>query len=133
MAVYYLVFGVVLNNGVPGFAIFLMCGLLPWTAFSAAVGSASGTVVGNAGLVKKVRFPLPVLPLSAVGFALVHFVLQMLVLVVVVLVSGHSILGWQLLLAVPAFAVALLFTVALSLLVAALNVRYLDTQHLLEV
>jgi ABC-2 type transport system permease protein len=133
LAVYYVVFQLILKGRIPDFAIYLMSGLLIWNAFSGGVSGAATSVVGNANLVKKVRFPLPVLPLSAVGFALVHFVLQMLVLVVVVLVSGHSILGWQLLLAVPAFAVALLFTVALSLLVAALNVRYRDTQHLLEV
>jgi ABC-2 type transport system permease protein len=133
LAVYYVVFQLILKGRIPDFAIYLMSGLLIWNAFSGGVSGAATSVVGNANLVKKVRFPLAVLPLSAVGFALVHFVLQMLVLVVVVLVSGHSILGWQLLLAVPAFAVALLFTVALSMLVAALNVRYRDTQHLLEV
>jgi ABC-2 type transport system permease protein len=133
MAVYYVVFQLILRNGIPNFAIYLMSGLLVWNAFSGAVMGASGSVVGNANLVKKVRFPLPVLPLSAVGFALVHFALQLLVLVVVVVATGHSIIGWQLLLAIPALAVALLFTVALSLLVSALNVRYRDTQHLLEV
>jgi ABC-2 type transport system permease protein len=133
LAVYYVVFQLILKGRIPDFAIYLMSGLLIWNAFSSGVSGAATSVVGNANLVKKVRFPLPVLPLSAVGFALVHFALQMLVLVVVVIVSGHSILGWQLLLAIPAFAVALLFTVALSLLVAALNVRYRDTQHLLEV
>lgn len=133
LAVYYVVFQLILPGRIPSFAIYLMAGLLVWQAFSTAVQGAATSVVGNANLVKKVRFPLPVLPLSAVGFALVHFVLQMFVLVVVVVVSGHDILGWQLLLAIPALAVALLFTVALSLLVAALNVRYRDTQHLLEV
>lgn len=133
LAVYYVVFQLILKGRIPDFAIYLMSGLLIWNAFSGGVSGAVTSVVGNANLVKKVRFPLPVLPLSAVGFALVHFVLQMLVLVVVVLVSGHPILGWQLFLAIPAFAVGLLFTVALSMLVAALNVRYRDTQHLLEV
>jgi ABC-2 type transport system permease protein len=133
LAVYYVVFQLILPGRIPSFAIYLMAGLLVWNAFSTAVQGAATSVVGNANLVKKVRFPLPVLPLSAVGFALVHFLLQMLVLVVVVVISGHEILGWQLFLAIPALAVALLFTVALSLLVAALNVRYRDTQHLLEV
>jgi ABC-2 type transport system permease protein len=133
MIVYYVVFQLILKGRIPSFAIYLMSGLLVWNAFSTAVQGAATSVVGNANLVKKVRFPLPVLPLSAVGFAIVHFVLQMLVLLVVVAVTGHSIIGWQLLLAIPALAVALLFTVALSLLVAALNVRYRDTQHLLEV
>jgi ABC-2 type transport system permease protein len=133
LVVYTFVFQVVLKSNVPRFGIYLMSGLLVWNAFSGAVSGACGSVVFNANLVKKVRFPLPVLPLSAVGFALVHFLLQLAVLFVVILVLGYSIIGWQLALLVPALAVALVFTVALSMLVAALNVRYRDTQHLLDV
>jgi ABC-2 type transport system permease protein len=118
LVVYTFVFQVVLKTGIPVFGFYLLSGLLLW----------------NAGLVKKVRFPLSVLPLSAVGFALVHFALQLLVLLVALTVSGHTdFAGPQLLLAVPAIGVALLFMVALSFLVAGLNVRYRDTQHVVEV
>ncbi|WP_445548271.1 MULTISPECIES: ABC transporter permease [unclassified Frankia] len=133
LAVYTLVFQVIMNAGVPRFGVYLMSGLLIWNAFSASVSAASGSVVFNANLVKKVRFPLPVLPLSAVGFAIVHFVLQLAVLFVVVAALGYSFIGFQLLLLVPAFAVAMIFTVGLAMLVSALNVRYRDTEHLLEV
>jgi ABC-2 type transport system permease protein len=134
LVVYTFVFQVVLRAGIPQFGFYLLAGLLLWNAFAGAVGSACGAVVGNAGLVKKVRFPLAVLPLSTVGFAMVHFVLQLAVLIVAMLVAGHTaFLGPHLLLAVPAIAVALTFTVALSFLVAGLNVRYRDTQHVVEV
>ena len=134
LVIYTFVFQVVLKTGIPQFGFYLLSGLLLWNAFAGAVGTATGAVVGNAGLVKKVRFPLSVLPLSAVGFALVHFALQLVVLLVALVVSGHTdFAGPQLLLAVPAIAVALLFTVAVSFLVAGLNVRYRDTQHVVEV
>jgi ABC-2 type transport system permease protein len=134
LVVYTFVFQVVLKAGIPKFGFYLLSGLLVWNAFSGAVGAASGAVVGNAGLVKKVRFALSVLPLSTVGFAMVHFGLQLVVLIIAMLVAGHTaFLGPQLLLAIPAVAVALLVTVALSFLVSALNVRYRDTQHVVEV
>ena len=134
LIVYSFVFQVVLKNGIPKFGIFLLSGLLVWNLFSGSVAFATDAVVGNAGLVKKVRFPLNVLPLTPVGFNLVHFGLQLLVLVFVMLVMGFThFLGWGLLLAIPATAVALLLTVALSFLVGALNVRYRDTKHLVEV
>jgi ABC-2 type transport system permease protein len=134
LVVYTFVFQVVLKGGIPLFGFYLLSGLLLWNAFAGAVGTATGAVVGNSGLVKKVRFPLSVLPLSSVGFALVHFVLQMAVLLLAMTVSGHAnFAGPQLLLAVPAIAVAVLFMVALSFLVAGLNVRYRDTQHVVEV
>lgn len=134
LVVYTFVFQLVLRSGIPSFGFFLLSGLLVWNAFSGAVGSACGAVVGNAGLVKKVRFPLAVLPLTPVGFTAVHFGLQLLVLVVVMVATGYThFLTPHLLLAVPAIGVALLFTVALCFLVAGLNVRYRDTQHIVEV
>jgi len=134
LVVYSFVFQIVLKSGIPSFGYFLLSGLLVWNAFSGAVGTACGAVVGNAGLVKKVRFPLGVLPLTPVGFAGVHFGLQLFVLVAVMLVTGYThVLGVHLLLAIPAIAVALLCTVALCYLVAGLNVRYRDTQHIVEV
>jgi len=130
LVIYTFVFQVVLKTGIPQFGFYLLSGLLVWNMFAGAVGTSTAAVVGNSGLVKKVRFPLSVLPLSQVGFALVHFVLQLFVLLVVMAVTGNTeFAGPQLLLAVPAIAVALLFTVAVSFLVAGLNVRYRDTQH----
>jgi ABC-2 type transport system permease protein len=134
LGVYSFVFQVVLKSGVPKFGFFLLSGLLIWNLFTGSVGFATDAVVGNAGLVKKVRFPLNVLPLTPVGFNLVHFALQLVVLMFVMLVTGFThFLGFGLLLAVPAIAVAILFTVGLCYLVAALNVRYRDTKHLVEV
>jgi ABC-2 type transport system permease protein len=133
LVVYTFVFQIVLDTGVPRFGVYLMSGLLVWNAFASSVSAACGSVVANANLVKKVRFPLAVLPLSAVGFAAVHFVLQLAVLSAIVLGLGYDVLGPQLLLVVPAGAVAIVFTVALSMLVSAVNVRYRDTEHLLEV
>ena len=134
LVVYSFVFQVVLKNGVPRFGFFLLSGLLIWNMFAGSVGFATEAVVGNAGLVKKVRFPLNVLPLTPVGFNLVHFALQLLVLLAVMAVTGSvGFAGPQLLLAIPAIAVATLFTIGLSYLVAALNVRYRDTKHIVEI
>jgi ABC-2 type transport system permease protein len=132
-AVYSFVFQVVFKSNIPNFGVYLMSGLLIWTFFQSSVQGASGSVTGNAGLVRKVPFPLPVLPLSAVGFAGVHFILQTGVFLVVVIALGFPFLGWQLLLLIPALLVAVTFSVALGMLVAALNVRYRDTAHLVEV
>jgi ABC-2 type transport system permease protein len=134
LIVYTFVFQVVLKSGIPKFGYFLLSGLLVWNAFTGSVSTATDAVVGNAGLVKKVRFPLGVLPLTSVGFHLVHFALQLIVLLVVMLVTGYTaFIGWHLLLAIPAITVALLLTVGLSFLVAGLNVRYRDTKHIVEV
>jgi ABC-2 type transport system permease protein len=134
LVVYTFVFQVVLGSGIPRFGYYLMSGLLIWNAFVGSVGMATDSVVANAGLVKKVRFPLGVLPLAAIGFNVVHYGLQTVVLLAAMTVTGDT--GWfspNVLLLIPAFAVAMVFTTGLSFLVASLNVRYRDTKHLVEV
>src|SRR3954464_1077843 len=64
LVVYTFVFQGVLKSGIPQFGFYLRSGLLVWNLFAGAVGASAAAVVGNAGLVKKVRFPLSVLPLS---------------------------------------------------------------------
>jgi ABC-2 type transport system permease protein len=133
LAVFTLVFEVFLDNGISWFAVLFMSGLLVWNFFNLSTLSATGAVVGNANLVRKIRFPRIVLPLSSVGFAGVHFTLQMLVFLLFLVPAYPEAFGPQLWLVVPALAVAVAFTVAMSLLASALNVRYRDVEHLLEI
>jgi len=133
LAVFSLVFGVFLKNNVPWFAVLFMSGFLIWSFFNSATLDATGAVVGNANLVRKVRFPRVVLPLASVGFAGVHLALQLLVFFLFLIPSYPDAFGPQLLLLVPALAVTVIFTVAMSLLASSLNVRYRDVQHLLEI
>jgi ABC-2 type transport system permease protein len=133
LGVFSLVFSVLLPNGVPSFAVLFMAGFLVWNFFNLATLTATGSVVGNANLVRKVRFPRVVLPLSSVGFSGVHFLLQLLVLFAVLVPFYPAAFGPQLWLLVPALAVAVTVTVAMSLLASAVNVRYRDVEHLLEI
>jgi ABC-2 type transport system permease protein len=133
LAVFSLVFGFFLKNNVPQFAVLFMSGFLVWSFFNSATMDATGAVVGNANLVRKVRFPRVVLPLASVGFAGVHLALQLLVFFLFLVPFHPEAFGPQLVLLVPALAVTVAFTVAMSLLASSLNVRYRDVQHLLEV
>ena len=133
LAVFTLVFTFFLKNNVPWFAVLFMSGFLIWSFFNSAALDATGAVVGNANLVRKVRFPRVVLPLASVGFAGVHLVLQLLVFFLFLVPFYPDAFGPQLWLLVPALAVTVVFTTAMSLLASSLNVRYRDVQHLLEI
>ena len=86
LAVYTIVFGYFLRNGIPHFVIFLFSGLLLWNFFQTGVIAATGVVVNNAGLVKKVSFPREILALAAVGSAGVFLFFQACVMVIFMLV-----------------------------------------------
>src|SRR5436190_23359464 len=90
LVVFYIVFQVILGSGIPQFAIFLLSGLLVWNLFSSALPAATGSVVGNAAIVKKVAFPREILALATVGAALVHFFLQSIVLLLALAFFQHA-------------------------------------------
>lgn len=132
LLVYFFVFQIVLKNTIPQFAIFLLTGLLVWNLFSTAVPGATTSVVGNAGIVKKVAFPREMLALSSVGAALVFFFLQAIVLIIALLAFHLRPALHYLPLLVPALITLLAFSGALAVLLSAVNVYLRDTQHLLE-
>ena len=132
LLVFSFVFGVILQAKLPNFPVYLLSGLLAWNLFSSSASVGARSVVDNANLVTKVYFPREILPLSSVGVALVDFVLQALVLVVFMLVLRAGVFGVNVLLLPLSMVALLLFSATLGMFVAALNVRYRDTQHLLN-
>jgi ABC-2 type transport system permease protein len=132
LVVFYVVFQIVLKNGIPYFPIFLLSGLLAWNLWSVTLGAATGSIVGNSSLVNKVYFPREILPLAAVGANLVHFFLQGIVLVLGMVAFRFDVDLAYLWLAVPALVVLLLLTSAVAIFLACVNVYARDTQHLLE-
>ena len=132
LVVFYIVFQVILGSGIPQFPIFLLSGLLVWNLFSSALPAATGSVVGNSAIVKKVSFPREILALATVGASLVHFFLQSIVLLLALAVCSHSPDYTMLPMVIPALIALLLLTSALGILLAAINVYFRDMQHLLE-
>jgi ABC-2 type transport system permease protein len=133
LIVFYIVFQVVLKNGIPYFAIFLISGILVWNIIQSGLMGGCVSIVGNSSIVKKVAFPRETLPLSSVGAAMVHFVLQTCVLIFFLLVFRYPPNFSYLWLLIPALLALIVFTSALSMLLAAINVKYRDTQHFLEI
>jgi len=133
LAIYYVVFKVISRNNQPYFAIWLFCGLLVWNLFNNSAAMATGVVVGNSHIVKKVAFPREYLALSTVGVALVLFAIQVGVLMLALLIFG-IVPAWSYLPILPLALVTLIvFTSALSIFLSAVNVYLRDTQHLTEV
>ena len=123
---------IVTGNQMPDYPVYLLSGLLAWNLFNNSLLQGARSVVDNASLVKKVYFPREILPLSAIGVTLVDFVLQSAVLLVFMLVIGYDFHLHAVWMYPLAFVTLLVFTLAVTLWVAGLNVRYRDVQHLLN-
>ena len=90
LLVWYFVFDVVMHSVIPGFAVYLMSGLLAWNLFITSVMSSTTAVVENAAIVQKVAFPREILALAKVGQGLVFFALQFAVLAGAIAIIGTS-------------------------------------------
>jgi ABC-2 type transport system permease protein len=133
LAIYYVVFKIIAKNGQPNFAIWLFAGLLVWNLYNVAAMSATGVVVGKAGIVKKVAFPRELLALSVVGVSMVLFAIQVVVLILAMVLFGIAPDLTFVAVLPLALVTLIVFTGAISIFLSAVNVYLRDTQHLTEV
>lgn len=133
IAIFYVVFQLILGSGIPNFAIFLMSGMVVYNLFQYAAGQATPTVVANSSLVKKVAFPREILALASVGTAVVFFAFQAVVLVGFLAIFRHAPDWGYLPDLIPALFALVLFVSALAIFLAAVNVYMRDIQHLMEI
>ena len=77
LLIYSFVFTVVLPGTHPPeiepYALFMFCGILPWTWFSSSLLESSSVLIAGGNLIKKVLFPAEVLPIVTVLANMVHF------------------------------------------------------------
>lgn len=128
LLVFWVVFGVGLRlqaaAGQP-FVLVLFCGLIPWMTFSETLSSAAASITGRAYLVKKIMFPLEILPFTHLVAAL--FTHGVLLVILAVMLAGYRVVPGAALLLLPYYLVAMCALAAgLSLLLAAAAVFYRD-------
>lgn len=131
IAIFTFIFAGIFNarfgaRGTPwDYALYLFCGLLPWTMFQETLQHSSTTIVTHANLVKRVVFPLETLPvaqaLSSLGNQMFG-TLALIVATVIVQRELHATILWLPALLIP----QLIFTLGAAWLVASLGVFWRD-------
>ena len=107
------------------YALYLFCGLLPWTMFQESVQQSSNTIIAHANLVKRVVFPLETLPAAQVFAALGNQLFATVGLLIATLAIQwelHLTTLWLPVLLIP----QLLFALGLAWLIASLGVFLRD-------
>ena len=135
LLVYSLVFTVIIPRGelvdLEPYAVFLFCGLLPWTWFSSSLSDGANVLILNGNLIKKVMFPAEILPVVAVVSNMIHFFFGLPIL--------FGFLWWY---EIPLrltemvwfpllMAVQFILTLGLAMVLAALTVHFRDIKDLL--
>ena len=131
MLTYFFVFGVVLkarfgtDTSKSAFALYFLAGMLPWLAISEALGRAPINMLEHRTFIKKLRFPVEILPVNLTLAGLVSECFGLGIFLLGLLAARHYIPAtvlWLPVLLVP----QILFTAGLSWLLAALGVFLRD-------
>jgi lipopolysaccharide transport system permease protein len=141
LAVYTFVFGVVFkarwgietfDDNRAAYPLIMFCGMAVFNLFSESVNNSGMLIVNHAGFVKKVIFPLELLPMCTVGTAFFFGAAWFLLLIpgVCVLLNSFS---WTMCLLPLTLLPVLLFTTGVSFAVAAFGVYLRDVPQFVGV
>jgi ABC-type polysaccharide/polyol phosphate export permease len=135
LLIYSFIFEYIIPSRVEGlepYALFMFCGILPWTWFASSLNESAGVLISGGNLIKKVLFPAEILPIVTVLANMVHFFLGLPIL-------GAFLLYYRAPLAFPEIlwfpvivAVQLLFTLGCALVLSALTVHFRDIRDILS-
>ncbi|OGU58101.1 MAG: hypothetical protein A2V66_11410 [Ignavibacteria bacterium RBG_13_36_8] len=110
---------------------YLFTGLLVWNFFSLSLSKATTSIVFERSLIKKAVFPRAVIPLSIILSNLVHLIVAQVLFIVPILFLGTMRIE-----SIPLILIGnillLTFTVGLSLLSSAMNVRFRDIAFFIQ-
>jgi len=140
MAIFTLVFGFFLKltipagepSGLSNFALFLLCGLLPWNFLANGINGSMGALLNNSNLIKKVYFPREILVGAIIASSGVAFLVEMAVLTIALVVAGNFVVPWL----IPVLGLAAIQTVfvtGIGLMLSVVNVYFRDLQHLVGI
>jgi ABC-2 type transport system permease protein len=135
LLIYYVAVGQILGaaHAIPQYAVFVFSGLTIWGLYNEIIQGGTPSILGNAGLIKKVYVPRELFPLAAIGSALFNFMIQLIVLLAATLITRQFPLTWNLLYCLAAVIIVVVYGTALALLLSAFNVFLRDIQYLVEV
>ncbi len=129
--VFTFVFDPMRGDDVDPYALYLFCGLLPWTWFAAALTEGANSLLVGGNLIKKILFPAEVLPVVSVLHNGVNFLLGLPIYLAFWLYFKPAGVTLHVLWLPAVILVQLVFSLGLALLLAALTVHYRDVRDLL--
>lgn len=132
MVILTVVFSTMFKNDIENFSVYLMCGQVIFNFYSESTSTAMSSIVGSAGLIKKVYVPKYLFPLSKVLSCFVNLVSSVIALTIVMVVTRTPVNGTIILAIIPIVYV-LVFSMGVSLMLASLTVFFRDILHLYSV
>lgn len=132
IVVYAVVFQLILKNTKENYAIFICCGLIPWTFFSSAISRAAFTMVENGNIIKKVYFPREILPISIVTSGAVNFLISTVIILIFLFAYGLGVTKYIIFYPII-LLVQYVLLLGISFIVSAITVYFRDLEHIIGI
>ena len=136
LLVFSFVFTYIMPRGedvdVEPYAVFMFCGLLPWTWFSSSLMDAANALIINGNLIKKVMFPAEILPVVSVISNMVHFLFGMPILIGFLIYNSIALHPSELIWFPVVVSVQFMLTLGLAMVLSAMTVHFRDIKDLLS-
>lgn len=132
IGVYFVIFGVILKSdrGVDNFLLFLTIGLFVFQFGQKSTIDGSRSIINNKGLIKAVRFPRALLPISSTVTEALASIPTFVVAYLVALASGTEV-TWRWLMLPPLLFLMTLFNIGTAMIAARLTTHFADTTQIL--
>ena len=114
------------------YSIFICIGIIHWTFFSDLTNRLVNIFLSNANLIKKINFPKMVLPVIALGSALVTYAIMILIFTIF-LIASDNFPGWVYLAFIPVLFIQVLFSMGLGLYLGIFNIFFRDVSQIYNV
>lgn len=121
-----------MRNDTPHYSMFLMSGIIPWNFFAGTLTGTVTVVFDNGEIIKKVPNDRIIFVLSSIFFQAFIYCMN-LVVILVAMPIAHLPYTWTMLMIIPGSILMTLFATGLVLILATLNVYFMDTKHLLDI
>jgi lipopolysaccharide transport system permease protein len=114
------------------FALIIFCGLITFSIFSDLISRAPSLIINNVNYVKKVVFPLEILPIIVLGSTLIHVLISVFILTIILVVS-MGVLNWTLIYLPLVLLPIILLSVGIAWFLASLGVFLRDIAQVVGV
>src|SRR3954467_9207703 len=114
------------------YALFMFCGILPWTWFASSLNESAGVLISGGNLIKKVLFPAEILPIVSVLANMIHFFFGLPILAGFLLYYHRPLNASELALFPLVVFVQLILTLGFALILSALTVHFRDIRDILS-